>query len=71
VRGPLPGAPSTTGAPAGAFALPPRNAFQFGTSADVSWHSQAVDVSAGAGYNRGREGGYQSLNGTLKVRIKW
>jgi hypothetical protein len=57
------------GAP-GAF-LPARHAFQLSTGGELQYHDNRWDASAGAGYGRGREGNYQSLNGTVRVRVKW
>ena len=44
---------------------------QLSTSAEVGWRSGRWGVSAGVGYGRGREGDYQSLRGTVTVRIAW
>jgi hypothetical protein len=49
---------------------------QFSTSLDATYRGRAFEVTAGGGYARGtpREGGlpgYQSLNGTVRVRIDW
>ena len=49
---------------------------QFTTGVDATYRGKLFEVTAGGGYGRGapREGGgpgYQSLNGTLRVRIDW
>jgi hypothetical protein len=51
--------------------LPARRAFQLSTGGELQYHDNRWDASAGAGYGRGREGNYQSLNGTVRVRVKW
>lgn len=53
-------------------ALPGRTVPQFATSGDLAWRAApGVQVDAGLGYGRGREGTYQSMNGTLRVRLNW
>ena len=64
-----PVASSTPGAPT-AF-LPSRRAFQLETGGELQYHVGRLDASAGAGYGRGREGAYQTLNGSLLVRVRW
>jgi tetratricopeptide (TPR) repeat protein len=59
-------APGTT-----ASFLPSRRAFQLETGGDVSYHAGRWDASADAGYGRGRDGGYQTLNGSFRVRMQW
>jgi len=49
---------------------------QFSTGVDATYRGRAFEVTAGGGYGRGapRESGapgYQSLNGTVRVRINW
>ena len=49
---------------------------QFTTGVDATYRGKLFEVTAGGGYGRGapRDGGapgYQSLNGTLRVRIDW
>ena len=49
---------------------------QFSTGLDATYRGRAFEVTAGGGYGRGapREGGvpgYQSLSGTLRIRIDW
>ena len=49
---------------------------QFTTGVDATYRGKLFEVTAGGGYGRGtpREGGtpgYQSLNGSLRVRIDW
>lgn len=52
--------------------LPHRTVGQFATSGDLSWRAApGVQVDAALGYGRGREGSYQSMNGTLRVRLGW
>jgi hypothetical protein len=63
VSSPIPGA-------APAF-LPSRRAFQLETGGEVQYHVGRWDASAGAGYGRGRDGGYQTLNGSFRVRMQW
>jgi hypothetical protein len=59
----------TPGAPTGF--LPARRAFQLETGGEVQYHAGRLDASAGAGYGRGRDGSYQSLNGSFRVRVRW
>jgi Flp pilus assembly protein TadD len=63
-----PAAP-TTGS-ASAF-LPSKRAFQLSTGGEVQYQTGRWDASAGAGYARGREGTYQSLTGSIRVRMQW
>ena len=44
---------------------------QLSTSAEVGWRSGRWGIEAGVGYGRGREGDYQSLRGSITVRIAW
>lgn len=60
--------------PAAAGAAPfvtSRQVFQLSTGGELQYHSSHWDATAGAGYGRGREGNYQSLNGSFRVRVKW
>ena len=59
-------------------AQPPSSAWSpaFSTGLDATYRGRAFEVTAGGGYGRGapREGGvpgYQSLSGTLRIRIDW
>jgi len=51
--------------------LPSRRAFQLSTGGEVQYQTGRWDASAGAGYARGREGTYQSLTGSIRVRMQW
>ena len=53
------------------LALPARSVFQLNTGAEVNYRANRWELSAGAGYARGRENGYQALNGSLRVRVTW
>jgi len=64
-----PVAASPSGVPT-AF-LPSRRAFQLETGGEVDYHAGRWDAAAGAGYGRGRDGGYQTLNGSFRVRVQW
>ena len=44
---------------------------QLSMGGDVAWRRAPWDVAARLGYSRGRAGGYQSLEGTLTVRLDW
>ena len=55
----------------GTLQLRTRTVGQVTAGGEVTWRQGNVDVSAAGGYGRGREGGYQSLNGTLRVRLAW
>jgi len=46
-----------------------RAAFQLQTSGELSYRRAPWDVAITAGYSRGREGEYQSLNSGLRVRL--
>lgn len=46
-----------------------RAAFQLSTSGDLSYRRAPWDVAITAGYSRGREGEYQSLNSGVRVRL--
>ena len=60
------------GATPGTFVrLPSRNVMQIETGGEISWQRDNLSLSAELGYGRGREGGYQSLQGALRVRIGW
>lgn len=48
-----------------------RDVFQLSTSAELEYRTKRWAVTADAGYGRGREGDYQSLNGSLRVRLNW
>lgn len=48
-----------------------RQVFQLSTGGELQYHASRWDATAGAGYGRGREGNYQSLNGSFRVRVKW
>jgi hypothetical protein len=45
--------------------------FQLSTSGELSYRRGNVDIAAGAAHGRGREGGYQWLNGSLRLRVVW
>lgn len=51
--------------------LPAKRAFQLSTGGELQYNGRRWDANAGAGYGRGREGSYQSLNGSIRVRVKW
>jgi hypothetical protein len=51
--------------------LPAKRAFQLSTGGELQYQGGRWDANAGAGYGRGREGSYQSLNGSIRVRVKW
>jgi hypothetical protein len=51
--------------------LASRRAFQFSTGGELRYHAGRWDASAAAGYGRGREGNYQSLNGSIRLHMKW
>ncbi|HKN64713.1 MAG TPA: tetratricopeptide repeat protein [Gemmatimonadaceae bacterium] len=48
-----------------------RQAFEFSTGGELRYHVGRWDASAAAGYGRGREGNYQSLNGSIRLHMKW
>lgn len=55
---------------AAAFATS-RQVFQLSTGGELQYYARRWDATAGAGYGRGRDGNYQSLNGSFSVRVKW
>ena len=58
--------------PAGSAAfVSSRQVFQLSTGGELQYHAKRWDATAGAGYGRGRDGNYQSLNGSFRVRVKW
>jgi hypothetical protein len=48
-----------------------KQVFQLSTGGELQYHAGRWDATAGAGYGRGRDGNYQSLNGSFRVRVKW
>jgi hypothetical protein len=61
------GAPGASTAPL----LTSRRVFEFSTGGELRYHVGRWDASAAAGYGRGREGNYQSLNGSIRLHMKW
>jgi Flp pilus assembly protein TadD len=58
--------------PAGSAAIvSSRQVFQLSTGGELEYHAARWDATAGAGYGRGRDGDYQSLNGSFRIRVKW
>ena len=51
--------------------LSSRRVFEFSTGGELRYHVGRWDASAAAGYGRGREGNYQSLNGSIRLHMKW
>lgn len=51
--------------------LSSRQVFEFSTGGELRYHVGRWDASAAAGYGRGREGNYQSLNGSIRLHMKW
>lgn len=51
--------------------LSSRQVFQLSTGGELRYHVGRWDASAGADYGRGRDGDYQSLSGSVRVRMKW
>jgi len=51
--------------------LSSRSAFQLSTGGELRYHVGRWDASAAAGYGRGREGNYQSLNGSIRLHMNW
>jgi len=49
----------------------PRNVMQVSASGDLEYRRQRWALVMSGGYSRGREGGYQALNGTLRLRFDW
>jgi hypothetical protein len=46
-----------------------RTAAQLQTGGEIGYRIRRWDIAFAAGYNRGREGEYQSLNSTLRLRL--
>ena len=51
--------------------LSSRRVFELSTGGELRYHVGRWDASAAAGYGRGREGNYQSLNGSIRLHMKW
>ena len=51
--------------------LSSRRVFEFSTGGELHYQAGRWDASAAAGYGRGREGNYQSLNGSIRLHVKW
>ena len=51
--------------------LSSRRVFEFSTGGELRYQAGRWDASAAAGYGRGREGNYQSLNGSIRLHVKW
>ena len=49
----------------------PRNVMQMSASGDLEYRRRRWALIMSGGYGRGREGGYQSLNGSLRLRLDW
>jgi tetratricopeptide (TPR) repeat protein len=49
----------------------PRNVMQMSASGDIEYRRRRWALIMSGGYGRGREGGYQSLNGSLRLRLDW
>lgn len=49
----------------------PRNVGQLALSGDLEYRQRRWAVQMSSGYGRGRDGGYQSLNGSLRVKLDW
>lgn len=49
----------------------PRNVSQLSLSGDLEYRRNRWALQMSSGYGRGREGGYQSLNGSLRLRVDW
>jgi hypothetical protein len=63
--------PIGTGAGGAPAFISSKQVFQLSTGGELQYHTRRWDASADAGYGRGREGNYQSLNGSFRVRVKW
>ena len=53
------------------IALEPKSVMQLSASTDLEYRRRRWALIMSGGYGRGREGGYQSLNGTLRLRLDW
>ena len=53
------------------IALEPRNVMQLSAGGDLEYRRRRWALIMSGGYGRGREGGYQSLNGSLRLRLDW
>ena len=51
--------------------LSTRRVFELSTGGELRYHVGRWDASAAAGYGHGREGNYQSLNGSIRLHMKW
>ena len=51
--------------------LSSRRVFEISTGGELRYHVGRWDASAAAGYGRGREGNYQTLNGSIRLHMKW
>jgi Flp pilus assembly protein TadD len=51
--------------------MPRRSTSQFAAGGDLEFRRRRWEIVASGGYGRGREGGYQSLNGTLRAHWIW
>ena len=48
-----------------------RSARQLTAGGEIEYRQRQWAISAGVGYGRGREGGYESLNGSLRIQLGW
>ena len=51
--------------------LSSRRVFEFSTGGELRYRVGRWDASAAAGYGRGREGNYPSLNGSIRLHMNW
>ena len=53
------------------IAFRPRSVSQLSAGGELEYRQNNWAVVLGAGYGRGREGGYEAMNGTLRVQLGW
>lgn len=53
------------------IAFRPRNVTQLSAGGELEYRQKNWAVFVGGGYGRGREGGYEAMNGTLRVQLGW
>ena len=53
------------------IAFRPRSVTQLSAGGELEYRQQNWAVFVGGGYGRGREGGYEAVNGTLRVQLGW
>lgn len=70
----LPGLARTRESPAVAdssLRFPARIVPQLSAGGEIAWRAASWLVALSGAYGRGREGGYQSLSGSARVRVEW